>query len=89
MNCGNGCRRIKSVIDPLRIQLQDGRIIQLSSLDMPDLDPYGKEITASWPNICWKRSHPETGAYLPDRGREEGPPRQYGLHARPYYEDRR
>lgn len=31
---------VSQVIDPLRIQVKDGRIIQLASLDIPDLDPY-------------------------------------------------
>ena len=28
------------VIDPLRIHLKDGRIVQLAGIDIPDLDPY-------------------------------------------------
>lgn len=32
--------QIKDVIDPLRIQLVDGQIVQLASLSIPDMTPY-------------------------------------------------
>lgn len=31
---------VGQVVDPLRVRMIDGRMIQLSSLDIPDLDPY-------------------------------------------------
>ncbi|MBU0858833.1 MAG: thermonuclease family protein [Alphaproteobacteria bacterium] len=32
--------QIAQVIDPLRLRLQDGKIIQLTGIEIPDLDPY-------------------------------------------------
>lgn len=31
---------VGQVVDPLRVRMRDGRMIQLSSLEIPDLDPY-------------------------------------------------
>ncbi len=35
-----GEAQVEAVIDPLRVQLLDGRIVQLASIDIPDLTPY-------------------------------------------------
>lgn len=36
----SGVAQVRQVIDPLRLQLYDGRIVQLSNIDVPDLTPY-------------------------------------------------
>lgn len=37
---------IESVIDPLRVQTKDGRIVQLAGIDIPGLDPYDPDENA-------------------------------------------
>jgi micrococcal nuclease len=36
----NGVQGVRAVVGPLTLQLDDGRIVQLAGLDIPDLDPY-------------------------------------------------
>lgn len=35
-----GEEQVEEIIDPLRLRLQDGRIVQLAGIDIPDLTPY-------------------------------------------------
>lgn len=36
----SGLQTVRSIIDPLTVQLDDGRTVHLAGLDSPDLDPY-------------------------------------------------
>jgi|GEM_PF-429477 len=72
---------VEQVIDPLRIRLKDGRILQLAGIDIPDLDPYEPgDVSIAARNFLDKLLKGKTVRMYQTKDRKKGRMNRMGYH---------